>query len=214
MNGRTIGDLFGKCTSHQWNGSSVVDYFLTPNNFAKKIENFNVDEYMPWLSDHCPIYTTIVLKYYRKQLNTHSEDLISLTPRIRWDENAKIRYLEGLKSIKVESRIENLINNNNIKPYNLAAEIKDILISNVEKCKLKRGKPQSKKDHPTAPWFDYECKTEKQNLHEISRKLKKNPHDLSTRTELFNQKRKFKKLVKTKKCQYKCDTLTKMPIQM
>ena len=58
------------------------------------------------------------------------------------------------------------------------------------------------------------CKTEKQNLHEISRKLKKNPHDLSTRTELFNQKRKFKKLVKTKKCQYKCDTLTKMPIQM
>ena len=55
MNGRTIGDLFGKCTSHQWNGSSVVDYFLTPNNFA-------------WLSDHCPIYTTIVLKSYRKQL--------------------------------------------------------------------------------------------------------------------------------------------------
>ena len=32
--------------------------------------------------------------------------------------------------------------------------------------------------------------------------------------QLFNQKRKFKKLVKTKKCQYKCHTLTKMPIQM
>ena len=45
----------------------------------------------------------------------------------------KVHYLKSFgppkKTIKVESRIENLINNNNIKPYNLAAEIKDILIS-------------------------------------------------------------------------------------
>ena len=193
MNGRTIGDLFGKFTSHQWNGSSVVDYFITPNNFAKQIVNFNVGEYLPWLSDHCPIHTTIVLKYYRKQFNTHTENLTSLTPRIIWDENAKIRYLEGLRSRTVESRIENLINNNNIKPYNLAAEIKDILIGNVEKCNLKRRKPQGKKDHPTAAWFDYECDIEKQKLHEISRKLKKNPQHLCTRTELFNQKENLKK---------------------
>ena len=42
MNGRTIGDLFGKYTSHQWNGSSVVDYFVAPNKFAKRIAHFKV----------------------------------------------------------------------------------------------------------------------------------------------------------------------------
>ena len=30
VNGRSIGDLFGKFTSHQWNGSSVSDYLLSP----------------------------------------------------------------------------------------------------------------------------------------------------------------------------------------
>ena len=29
LNGRKAGDLFGKCTSFQWNGASVVDYVLT-----------------------------------------------------------------------------------------------------------------------------------------------------------------------------------------
>ena len=29
VNGRKPGDIFGKFTSHQWNGSSVVDYVIT-----------------------------------------------------------------------------------------------------------------------------------------------------------------------------------------
>ena len=61
MNGRKVGDLFGNCTSHQWNGSSVVDYFLAPNAYSQKILNFYVDKFIPWISDHCPIHTTINL---------------------------------------------------------------------------------------------------------------------------------------------------------
>ena len=30
LNGRKTGDIFGKCTSFQWNGSSVVDYVISP----------------------------------------------------------------------------------------------------------------------------------------------------------------------------------------
>ena len=32
-NGRKVGDLFGKFTSHQWNGSALNDYLLTPVPF-------------------------------------------------------------------------------------------------------------------------------------------------------------------------------------
>ena len=32
LNGRKVGDLFGKYTSFQWNGSSVVDYVLASNS--------------------------------------------------------------------------------------------------------------------------------------------------------------------------------------
>ena len=66
MNGRTIGDLFGKYTSHQWNGSSVVDYFIAPNTFSKRITHFKVGQYLPWLSDHCPTHASIILENYTK----------------------------------------------------------------------------------------------------------------------------------------------------
>ena len=56
LNGRTTGDLFGSFTSHQWNGSSVVDYALVSNEFSKNILTFRVGPYLPWLSDHFPLH--------------------------------------------------------------------------------------------------------------------------------------------------------------
>ena len=209
-NGRTVGDLYGKYTSHQWNGSSVVDYFIAPNNFANRIVEFNVGEYLPWLSDHCPTYATILLKDCKKQINEQTEKLTKVTPGFVWDENARITYADGLSSSEIESKIENLINDNNLNSHNLATEIKDILLKNAIKCKLKCKKPPGKQDDNSAAWFDSECKNVKHKLREMSRNLKKKPHDVCIRTELFNQKRIFKKLVKRKKYQYKCRTLLKM----
>ena len=56
VNGRKIGDLFGKRTSHQYNGSSAVDFLLTPVNVFEKISFFEVGKFLPWLSDHTPIF--------------------------------------------------------------------------------------------------------------------------------------------------------------
>ena len=61
LNGRTTGDLFDSFTSHQWNGSSVVDYALTSNIFTKNILEFRVGNFVPWLSDHCPLHITICI---------------------------------------------------------------------------------------------------------------------------------------------------------
>ncbi len=55
-NGRIAGDIFGKFTSHQYNGSAVNDYLLTSIDFLHRISKFTVGDYTPWLSDHCPIY--------------------------------------------------------------------------------------------------------------------------------------------------------------
>ena len=40
VNGRKLGDLFGNYTSHQWNGSSVVDYLITSVKNFKNIYHF------------------------------------------------------------------------------------------------------------------------------------------------------------------------------
>ncbi len=60
-NGRKLGDLFGKCTSHQYNGSSAIDLVLTTVNNFEKISFFEVGNYIPWLSDHSPIFSDVQL---------------------------------------------------------------------------------------------------------------------------------------------------------
>lgn len=210
MNGRTVGDIYGRFTSHQWNGSSVVDYFIAPNHFSKRIVEFSIGEYLPWLSDHCPTHATILLKEYKIQIIEQTQNLTRVIPGFVWDENAKNIYAEGLKSIEIKRQIEKLINDDNITSHTLITEINNILLKNAVKSKLKKKKMQVKYDHFPAAWFDYECENVKQKIREVSRNLRKQPHDPCIRKELFNQKRIFKKLVKRKKYQYKCKELAKM----
>ena len=54
INGRKTGDLFDKYTCFKWNGNSLVDYLITSSSVLKKISIFEVGEFLPWLSDHCP----------------------------------------------------------------------------------------------------------------------------------------------------------------
>ena len=42
LNGMKTGDLFGKCSSFQWNGASVVDYVLTSPSKSNQVEFFKV----------------------------------------------------------------------------------------------------------------------------------------------------------------------------
>ena len=47
VNGRKLGDLFGKCTSHQYNGSSAIDYALIPAHTFESISHFEVGNFIP-----------------------------------------------------------------------------------------------------------------------------------------------------------------------
>ena len=109
LNGRTVGDAFGSCTSHQWNGSSVVDYALLPNNFTKNISTFTVGDYVPWLSDHCPIHTDILFNDWKhKNDSNNNSEMTNLPPGFMWDENSKKSFSDGLKSAEMKERIRNL----------------------------------------------------------------------------------------------------------
>ena len=55
LNGRKIGDPFGAFTSFQTNGNSVVDYLITSDALADEIIKLKIGEFIPWLSDHCPL---------------------------------------------------------------------------------------------------------------------------------------------------------------
>ena len=210
LNGRKIGDLFGSYTSHQWNGSSVVDYVLLPNNFTSRISNFSVGRLVPWLSDHCPLHTTILINELKLKKNTIEKEMISIPPGFFWDENAKELFSENLNSTKVREMIHTLEQSSELKPVSIAAKLKEILISNANECKLRKKKYPQNADTRSEPWFDSECKNGKMALLDLGKHLQSKPNDKSIRVELNLQKRNFRKLIATKKRHYKHKILNQM----
>ena len=84
VNGRKTGDLFGKCTSFQWNGTAVVDYLISQGNIFEKISVFKIGEHIPWLSDHCAIHCSLELSRLKqfKKMNLN----LKKSPKIfKWD---------------------------------------------------------------------------------------------------------------------------------
>lgn len=53
LNGRTSGDMEGKCTLHNSLGSSTIDYFITSESFLHRINFMKVHNFRKSLSDYC-----------------------------------------------------------------------------------------------------------------------------------------------------------------
>ena len=164
VNGRKIGDLFGKCTSHQWNGSSAIDYLLVSANSLDKISYFEVGEYIPWLSDHTPIFADTKLDIHTK----NAETPIPLHQRDQgyvWDDDCAENFKtflsnqsETLENINFSTRLNSDANE-------LVKEIKNSILEASNKCNLKK-KTQNKKVR-LKPWFDKECVEIKRKMTEL-----------------------------------------------
>ena len=138
-NGRKIGDLFGKLTSHQYNGSALNDYLLAPNYSMQKISHFKVGDFTPWLSDHCPIYSTISLHTLSKD-NTPRVKPQEVTPKYLFDPNTKEDFCNGLKSEANTQKFQELLANESLSALNLGSSMKSLLLGNANTCQIRVAK--------------------------------------------------------------------------
>ena len=208
LNGRKLGDLSGSFTSHQWNGSAVVDYVLSPNWFIKNIPKFSVGNFIPWLSDHCPLHTTIVFNGLRDN-KAPKNSLSNMHPGFIWNVDTRAKYENGLKSKAVEEKIKIILRSETTNPISIANEIREILMNNATNCNIKKKKVQND-EQKSAPWFDKSCTKKKNEIRKLGNAVKKNPNERETRTELMSQKKILKKLIRAKKTVYKNNTINKM----
>ena len=94
INGRKTGDIFGNFTCFQWNGNSVVDYLITSEQLFQRIPNFKVGEFIPWLSDHCPLIFSLELN---KTKELTSINKMSDGPKhFTWSDKSKNDFLINL----------------------------------------------------------------------------------------------------------------------
>ena len=85
-------------------------------------------------------------------------------------------------------------------PHILAQEFQNILIGFIQKRMKSTKQPKSKHSFPRNLWFDEECKALKRSVNNAKKLFLQDINTLS-RKEYFLQKRRYRKIIKTKKYQ-------------
>ena len=183
VNGRKVGDLFGKYTSHQYNGSSAVDFVITPITEFAKISYFEVGDFTLWLSDHTPLFSYVTLDTVRNSSKTP----ITLHERNQgfyWNVECEEQFKAFLTNQREKLEEINEETKSNQDANKLANEIKQQLLEASDRCNLKRKR--HKNSVSTKPWFDKECLDLKKCITKIGKKLQANAGDKEIRNEVKN----------------------------
>ena len=208
VNGRKIGDSFGKKTCHEWNGSSTVDYMLGDENLFRLIQMFRVRDEFNHLSDHCPISATLNFNCFKNTLVV-KQPVRSAPKNIKWD--AKIESLFKMKMAckntdKKINEMKSVIldSEENIESVllNVNTILKDAVGLKDSSLKLRKYCKKSSKK-ADRPWFSKDLKVLKKNVRKAGNEFVRNCSDNTLRQRFFKLKKHFKIEVKHRKREFK-----------
>ena len=102
MNGRVLGDTFGKFTCYTPNGASTVDYVLLSESVLDQILYMKVSNFLPTLSDcHCMLEWSLCAKYCTEPNNsdvcTHE-----MSPGFIWSDDSRELFKKALESDEIQ----------------------------------------------------------------------------------------------------------------
>ena len=160
LNGRIIGDSFGKFTRFTPNGCSSVEYVVASEKLLRQIPYFKVSPFIPNLSDaHCKLSWTLISKFQRTSC-THSYNTVP--SQYFWDEKYSIKLQTELQSPDYLNKL-NMFNSQDIdiEDENSVNEAARNLEKNIfDACdkSLKRPCPKKKKLRHKH-WYDSDLRT-------------------------------------------------------
>ena len=137
VNGRKTGDVFGKYTCFKWNGNSVVDYLITSSSVFQKNSMFEVGEFLPWLSDHCPLYFTTEISSPFPIETPIQETRTKAPKQYVWCPESKANFLEMINTDEFKDKWAKCFELDRRDPNNMANHITEVLNTAAEKSKIK-----------------------------------------------------------------------------
>ena len=84
LNGRTLGDSFGKFTCQKPTGASVVDYMIASEELLKDIIYFHVHPFLPIFSD-CHSKISVCIKANAKQVKSAQKVNERMPDTFKWN---------------------------------------------------------------------------------------------------------------------------------
>ena len=165
-------------------------------------------EFQPWVSDHCPLLFEITS--VRTQIKEEHEKLQDLPKSFHFKLGDHKNFLDTLKK---PDMVEKLTHQNTIEmdAQILATKITDILEETCDKAGIKAK--QKKGNNTSEAWFDVECRNSKNLIKKKCKNLRLNQRNDTLRSEIMRENKKFKKLIKRKKQEYKQGIIQDMKIK-
>ena len=136
LNGRKAGDPWGKMTSHQHNGSAVVDYVIVSVNLLREVGYFSVGGFSAWVSDHCPLLFEIKTV---QNIPKEQEKLAEIPGSFRFKEGDLEKYITFLKMEENLEILEELMDSHS-DPKELVSKTTETLLNTCKKAGIKPKK--------------------------------------------------------------------------
>ena len=208
LNGRTLGDLYGKMTYHGPLGSSCVDYFLCPAGLQKSLRHLSVNDLQPEYSDHCPV--SIILDTHQPFQSEHVTHNFDRFPgRYKWEDDSATKFTAALNNSDIREDLESIANTTDHTSKALATKLNSRLISCITSAAdktLRQTKPP--KMPKKQKWFNYECVQAKRELQRASRRWAKHTASKDKREKVYEKKRQYREVTRKNKFHF-LDSLNK-----
>ena len=108
LNGRMLGDSFGKFTCQKSTGTSVVDYMIASEELMKDIIYFHVHQFQPLLSDcHSKISACIKASVKHRPCSLNENE--QMPDSFKWNKYSSERFRKALDDREIHNKINQLM---------------------------------------------------------------------------------------------------------
>lgn len=197
LNGRVLGDLQGKFTCHEHNGSSVVDYCIISPSLWSEVLYFNVMD-GEWYSDHSSL--NVCLKVKRSDFSNKAEDNTedcSHDAKFQWKSDSGEQFVNALLRL-AENGSFNRFCTEECVSIEKAVEVFTSLLhqaanSSLNSTNFHRNK--NKHDGPRRENYNSECQVLKREFRKARRLFSNNPANQNSRNHFLIARKQFKRAV-------------------
>lgn len=173
LNGRKIGDSMGYFTSHQYNGSSVVDYAICSEALLTDISYFKVHHFLGSLTDHCMISMYINAKL-PSPTSAKSVHLHKLPRQFKWNQGSSEAFQEALQLPHIKLRIKLTLSNLKTNTGNTPTLVDQVTEIFTETAKMALRHKKSKPNASLAkPWDSSQLKRMEREVNKKGREMAK-----------------------------------------
>ena len=193
LNGRHKGDSSGKYTCYTPNGCSVVDYVIVSADIQHLISKFSIHP-LTMYSDHSPLTFSLEIQPAINRQCSLQGKTVNLQKPIKLN-----MQLFNQKQQCDQRILNNLYEIRRSMPFTTADAAAERITDMITGLALGPSNETTAKTFPKNKWFDTECKLQKRRVNDAKKKFISLPNNPLVRQSYYQEKKKFKTLLKTKK---------------